>query len=60
MIPVNDPTNPTDERADENWFREPSPREHRIAAWLFIGFAVNTLLHAWQGWQADWQAAARR
>ena len=32
----------------------------RLTGLLFIGFAVNTLLHAWQGWQADWQAAARR
>jgi threonine/homoserine/homoserine lactone efflux protein len=25
----------------------------RLTGLLFIGFAVNTLLHAWQGWQAD-------
>jgi threonine/homoserine/homoserine lactone efflux protein len=25
----------------------------RLTGVLFIGFAVNTLLHAWQGWQAD-------
>ena len=24
----------------------------RLTGLLFIGFAVNTLLHAWQGWQA--------
>ena len=32
----------------------------RLTGLLFIGFAVNTLLHAWQGWQEDWQAASRR
>jgi hypothetical protein len=32
----------------------------RLTGVLFIGFAVNTLVHAWQGWQEDWQAAARR
>ena len=30
----------------------------RITGLLFIGFAVNTLLHAWQGWQGA-RAAAR-
>ena len=32
------------EAGDQEWFREPSPREHRIAAWLFIGFAVAFVL----------------
>ena len=32
----------------------------RLTGLLFIGFAVNTLVHAWQGWQADWQAAPQR
>ena len=36
----NSPT----EAADADWFREPTPREHRIAAWLFIGFSVGFVL----------------
>ena len=38
-----DPTQ-TSESADEDWFRPPSAREHRIAAWLFIGFSLAFVL----------------
>lgn len=28
------------EQADRDWFRAPTPREHRIAAGLFLGFGL--------------------
>ncbi|CAN5495540.1 hypothetical protein BH09PLA1_BH09PLA1_33920 [soil metagenome] len=44
------------EQADPEWFRAPTPREHRIAAALFIGFgvffALLFLLEA--GWWFRW------
>ena len=48
--------NETPEHADPEWFREPSPREHRIAAALFIGFGVFfVLLFCVQsGWWFRW------
>jgi hypothetical protein len=48
--------NETIEQANPDWFREPSPREHRIAAALFIGFGVFFILlfcvHG--GWWFRW------
>jgi hypothetical protein len=40
----------------DSWFREPTAREHRIAAGLFIGFAVFfTMLFVVQaGWWFRW------
>jgi hypothetical protein len=32
------------EEADPQWFREPTPREHWIAAALFVGFGVFFVL----------------
>lgn len=29
---------------DADWFREPTRREHWIAAWLFVGFGVFFVL----------------
>lgn len=45
-----------DEAADPNWFREPTPREHRIAAALFIGFGVFFVLlfFVQSGWWFRW------
>lgn len=44
------------EVADPDWFREPNPRERRIAAALFAGFGVFFvmlfLLH--RGWWFRW------
>ena len=42
--------------ADETWFREPTPREHRIAAALFIGFGLFFLLlfFVLAGWWFRW------
>ena len=40
-----DPTRePATEEANPEWFREPTPREHWIAAWLFVGFGVFFVL----------------
>ena len=38
-----DPT-PTQQQANPEWFREPTPREHWIAAALFVGFGVFFVL----------------
>ena len=35
---------PTADGADPDWFRQPTPREHRIAGWLFTGFGVFFVL----------------
>jgi len=42
--------------ADENWFREPTAREHRIAAALFIGFGIFFVLlfFVLAGWWFRW------
>ena len=42
--------------ADPDWFREPTPREHRIAAALFIGFGVFFVLLflVQSGWWFRW------
>ena len=44
------------EHADPDWFREPSPREHRIAAALFVGFGVFFVLLfiVQSGWWFRW------
>jgi hypothetical protein len=46
----------TSEHANPDWFREPSPREHRIAAALFIGFGVFFVLlfFVLSGWWFRW------
>lgn len=48
--------NDSPEHADPDWFREPTPREHRIAAALFIGFGIFfVLLFVVQaGWWFRW------
>jgi hypothetical protein len=48
--------NELSEHAHPDWFREPSPREHRIAAALFVGFGVFfVLLFCVQGgWWFRW------
>ena len=47
---------PSIEHADPDWFREPTPREHRIAAALFIGFGVffALLFFVQAGWWFRW------
>ena len=44
------------DHADPDWFREPSPREHRIAAALFIGFGIffALLFFVQSGWWFRW------
>jgi hypothetical protein len=41
---------------DPTWFREPSRREHRIGAALFIGFGIFYLLlfFVLRGWWFRW------
>jgi hypothetical protein len=39
-----DPHEPIPEHADPRWFRQPSRREHWIAAALFLGFGVFFVL----------------
>ena len=48
--------NKSPEHADPDWFREPTPREHRIAAALFVGFGIFfVLLFCVQsGWWFRW------
>jgi hypothetical protein len=50
------PRTSTDELSDPRWFREPTRREHAIAAGLFIGFGgFFTLLFLLQsGWWFRW------
>lgn len=44
MISMSEnPVEPQD-AAHPEWFREPTPREHRIGAWLFLGFGVFFVL----------------
>ena len=42
--------------ADPDWFREPTPREHWIAAGLFIGFGLFfvALFFVQRGWWFRW------
>jgi hypothetical protein len=44
------------EQVDPQWFREPTPREHRIAALLFVGFGVffALLFVVLNGWWFRW------
>jgi len=44
------------EHSDPDWFRKPTPREHRIAAALFIGFGVFFVLlfFVLSGWWFRW------
>ena len=46
----------TSEQADPNWFREPTRREHWIAAGLFVGFGVFFVLLfiIQRGWWFSW------
>ena len=45
---------------DEQWFRAPTPREHRIAGWLFIGFGgfFIALFFVLAGWWFRWVICA--
>jgi hypothetical protein len=53
-------TRPHDEPRDADWFRAPTPREHRIAGWLFIAFGVFFLMLfvVLAGWWFRWVIAA--
>ena len=44
------------EAADPEWFREPTPREHRMAAALFVAFGVffALLFVVLGGWWFRW------
>jgi fatty acid desaturase len=44
------------DHADPDWFRQPTPREHRIAAALFIGFGIffALLFLVQAGWWFRW------
>jgi fatty acid desaturase len=44
------------EAADPDWFREPTPREHRMAAALFVAFGVFFALSfvVLSGWWFRW------
>jgi fatty acid desaturase len=44
------------EAADPEWFREPTPREHRMAAALFVAFGVSfsLLFVVLNGWWFRW------
>jgi len=47
----------SEEHAEESeWFREPSKRERRIAAGLFVGFGIFFCALAWvqRGWWFAW------
>ena len=46
----------SDELANPDWFREPTAREHRIAAALFIGFGIFFILlfFVLAGWWFRW------
>ncbi|MBC8107772.1 MAG: hypothetical protein H7Z14_14365 [Anaerolineae bacterium] len=48
------------EHADPDWFRKPTPREHRIAAALFIFFGVFFVLMFFvlSGWWFRWVIVA--
>ena len=41
---------------EEQWFRPPTAREHRIGGWLFIGFALFfvALFCVLSGWWFRW------
>jgi hypothetical protein len=55
IVPTsNDPT--PDEAANPDWFREPTPREHKIGAALFAGFGLFFVLLflVEPGWSFRW------
>jgi len=45
-----------EEEIQSAWFREPSRRERKIAAGLFVGFGLFFLVLAWvqRGWWFAW------
>ena len=49
-------TDPSSPPPEEQWFRAPTRREHRIAGWLFIGFGVFfiALFFVLAGWWFRW------
>src|SRR4051812_44439646 len=51
-----DPTSQPPEIADPRWFREPTPREHKLAAALFVAFGVffAALFVVLSGWWFRW------
>lgn len=49
---ANEDTGPETPLADDEWFREPTRREHVIAAGLFLGFGVFFVV--WFGLQRGW------
>lgn len=51
-ILATDPIEPDSAAADEEWFREPTRREHVIAAGLFVGFGAFFVV--WFGVQSGW------
>ncbi|HEV8607677.1 MAG TPA: hypothetical protein VGQ99_20245 [Tepidisphaeraceae bacterium] len=48
--------NPEQHQQQSPWFREPSPRERKIAAALFAGFGLFFLALSWvqRGWWFAW------
>ena len=46
----------SEQTSDPNWFRAPSPREHRIAAVLFVAFGIffALLFFVLSGWWFRW------
>jgi fatty acid desaturase len=54
--PQTSPRDDSEELADPDWFREPSVREHRIAAALFVGFGLFFILLfiVQAGWWFRW------
>jgi hypothetical protein len=55
-MPPPDPTSQPPEIADPHWFREPTPREHKLAAALFVAFGVFfiALFIVLAGWWFRW------
>ena len=51
-----DPPEAVPEAADPDWFREPTPREHTLAAALFVAFGVffAALFMVLRGWWFRW------
>jgi len=43
-VPTRADDVPEPSQTEPEWFREPTPREHWIAAWLFVGFGVFFVL----------------
>jgi hypothetical protein len=55
QLPPDTTSQPT-EIADPRWFREPTPREHKLAAALFVAFGVFfvALFVVLSGWWFRW------